>query len=99
MEVSNAVAKALETNFECQGTLGVREPVRVKDDGTIRTLYDSFECRHAAVFAQCVCLYPGSYFELLAIVQSFSWGKLEGEMVSAVLSKCRMTDLHRDFHS
>ena len=48
-EVSNAVAKAFETNFECQGTLGVREPVRLKDDGTISTLYDSFECRHAAV--------------------------------------------------
>ena len=26
-----------------------REPVRLKDDGTIGTLYDSFECRHAAV--------------------------------------------------
>ena len=49
-EVSNAVAKAFETDFECQGTLGIREPVRLKDDGTIRTLYDSFECRHAAVF-------------------------------------------------
>ena len=67
MEVSNAVAKALETNFECQGTLGVREPVRLKDDGTIRTLYDSFECRHAAVFAQCVC----SLGPTLSYLQSF----------------------------
>ena len=25
------------------------EPVRLKDDGIIGTLYDSFECRHAAV--------------------------------------------------
>ena len=48
-EVSIAVAKAFETNFECQGTLGVRKPVRLKDDGTICTLHDSFECRHAAV--------------------------------------------------
>ena len=34
-EVSNAVATAFETNFECQGTLGVREPVRLKDDGLL----------------------------------------------------------------
>ena len=45
-EVSNAVAKAFETDFECQGTLGVCEPVCLKDDGTICTLDDSFECRH-----------------------------------------------------
>ena len=32
-EVSNAVAKAFETDFECQGILGVCEPVRLKDDG------------------------------------------------------------------
>ena len=58
-EVSNAVAKAFETDFECQGTLGIREPVRLKDDGTIRTFYDSFECGHAAVFESFKALVGG----------------------------------------
>lgn len=45
--VSNTGAKASkETNFECLGILMVCEPGCMKYDGTIRTFYDSFECRH-----------------------------------------------------
>lgn len=45
-EVSNAEAKAFETNFECQETLLVCESMCAGDDGTNRTVYESPECRH-----------------------------------------------------
>ena len=63
-EVSDAFAKTFETNSEYQGTLRVRKPVRLKDNGTIRTLYNSSECRHPAVF---VC----SLGPTLSYLQSF----------------------------
>lgn len=57
-EVSNADAKAFETNFECQETLLVCESMCVGDDGTNRTLYEPPECRHPDTMVFRVFLGP-----------------------------------------
>ena len=64
-KVSNSGVKAFKTNFECQETLVTRKPVCLKNHETIRTLHDSFECRHPdevglGVFirSQATCKHP-----------------------------------------